>query len=146
MAWINADDFGTSDARIVSKSTGSAEQDHIWMLSTNNGPRLRFRLKTGGTTSTLIGSGPTIPTGTWVHAAASYDGTTMRLYQDGVLVGSTGKTGLVDIAPGVAAWISANPGKTGQVFDGRVDDVKIFRRGLDTAEIQVEMATPVGAP
>jgi hypothetical protein len=146
MAWINADDFGTIDARIVSKSTGSAEQDHIWMLSTINGPQLRFRLKTAGSTTTLLGSGPTIPSGTWVHAAASYDGTTMRLFQDGVLVGATGKTGLVDIEPGVAAWIGANPGQGNQVFDGRIDDVKIFRRGLDAAEVQAEMAAPVGAP
>jgi hypothetical protein len=146
MAWINADDFGTSDARIVSKSTGAAEQDHVWMLSTINGPRLRFRLKTNGNTTTLIASGPTIASGTWVHAAASYDGTTMRLYQNGTLVGSTGKTGLVDIAPGVAAWIGANPGQGNQVFDGRMDDVKIFRRGLDAAEIQTEMATSAGSP
>jgi YVTN family beta-propeller protein len=146
MAWINADDFGTKDARIVSKSTGSAEQDHIWMLSTIKGPRLRFRLKTGGNTTTLVASGPTIPEDAWVHVAASYDGTTMTLYQDGNWVGSTGKTGLVDIAPGVDAWIGANPGQSNQVFDGRIDDVKVFRRGLDATEIQAEMASSVGTP
>jgi hypothetical protein len=143
MAWINADDFGTRDARILSKSTSGSSQDHVWMLSTITGPRLRFRLQAGGSTSTLIGSGGTLTSGTWIHAAATYDGTNMRLYQDGVEVGSVAKSGLIGIAPGVDAWIGANPGASSQVFDGRIDELKIFRRALTPAEIATEMATPL---
>ncbi len=130
MAWINADDFGVSDARILSKSTGSASNDHILMLSTiGSTPRLRFRLRTNGNTTTLIGAGGTLSAGTWIHAAATYDGSTMRLYQDGIEVGSAAKTGAVEINPAVAMWIASNPGSPGQVFDGRIDEVKIFNRG-----------------
>ena len=147
MAWINADDYGTSDARILSKSTGSNEGDHIFMLSTLSGPYLRFRLSTLGSTTTLVGNtGGTIPTGTWFHAAATYDGATMRLYHNAVQVGSTGKTGAVDTDPGVAAWIAANPGEPNQVFDGRIDEVKIFRTALSAVEIQTQMDTPVVPP
>ena len=146
MAWINADDFGTEDARIVSKSSGSAEQDHVWMLSTINGPRLRFRLKTNGTTSTLLGTGGTLSAGTWTHVAATYDGSSMRLYQDGVLVGSVPKSGDIDTAPAVSAWLGANPGEPAQVFDGLIDEVKIFSRSLTPAEIEVEMTLPVIRP
>jgi hypothetical protein len=146
MAWINADDFGVYDARILSKSTGSATDEHIFMLSTIGGSHLRFRLRTNGSTSTLIGNGGTLGAGTWIHAAATYDGTTMRLYQDGVEVGSAPKSGPVAVDPGVALWMAANPGEPGQVFDGRIDEVKIFERALDAAEIQTEMATPVVTP
>ena len=146
MAWINADDFGVHDARILSKSTGSATDDHVFMLSTIRGPHLRFRLRTNGSTSTLIGSGGTLSAGTWIHAAATYDGTTMRLYQDGVEVGSAPKSGPVAVDPGVALWMAANPGEPGQVFDGRIDEVKIFERALSAAEIQTEMTTPVTTP
>jgi hypothetical protein len=146
MAWINADDFGVPDARILSKSTGSAQDDHTFMLSTIGGPHLRFRLRTNGSTSLLIGSGGTLSTGTWIHAAATYDGTTMRLYQDGVEVGSVAKSGPVDTDPGIALWMAANPGEPGQVFDGRIDEVKIFRTALSPAEIQTEMNTPVAIP
>ncbi len=147
MAWINADDFGVSDARILSKSTGSASNDHIFMLSTiGSTPQLRFRLRTNGSTATLIGAGGTLSAGTWIHATATYDGSTMRLYQDGVEVGNTAKGGPVAIDPAVALWIASNPGSPGQVFDGRIDEVKIFNRALTPVEIQTEMVTPLSAP
>jgi len=146
LVWIRPDDFGTSDARIVSKSTGAAERDHVWMLSTIDGPHLRFRLETGGSTSTLVGDGGALAAGTWTHAAATYDGATMRLYQDGVLVGSRAKSGPIDPDPAVAAWVAANPGRSGQVFDGRIDELKIYGRALDAGEIQAEMAAPIVDP
>ena len=72
---------------------------------------------TAGTTTTLISSGPQLVEGAWHHAAVSYDGSAMRIYMDGNLVGSIAKSGPVDTDPTVAAWIGANPGRTKQVFD-----------------------------
>ncbi|MEM7263123.1 MAG: LamG-like jellyroll fold domain-containing protein, partial [Planctomycetota bacterium] len=148
MCWIRADDFEVRDARILSKSTGSSANDHLWMLSTISGPSLRFRLQTddGSDTATVVGSGGTLTAATWTHAAATYDGTTIRLYQDGLEVGSTAKTGIVLRDPLVSAWIGGNPGQPNQVFDGRVDDLKIFTRALSVAEIHSEMDQPVPPP
>ena len=147
MAWINADDFGTPDARILSKSTGSAASEHVWMLSTVQGPHARFRLKTddGNATTTLVGSGGMLTAGVWHHIAATYDGARMRLYQDGIEVASVPKTGAVFQAPGVEAYIAANPGASNQVFDGRIDDVKVFGRALTPAEITNEMRKSAGS-
>jgi hypothetical protein len=147
MAWVNADDFGTPDARILSKSSGTASDDHVWMLSTIEGNHARFRLKTddGGSTTTLVGTGDSLVAGNWHHIAATYDGATMRLYQDGNEVGSTVKTGAVSVDPAVTAYIAANPGSAGQVFDGRIDDVKVFGRALTVAEIASEMDKPADA-
>jgi len=148
MAWMNVDDFGITDGRIMSKSTSGQNEDHIFMLSTvttGGHPMLRFRLRTNGSTYKLYGEGGVLTTGTWVHVAATYDGARMRLYQDGVEVGSASKSGPVDTDPNVDLWIAANPGHTNQVFDGRIDEVKIFRISLSPAEIQMEMDTPVAA-
>lgn len=145
MMWIHADDFGSYDARLISKSTSPAEQDHVWMLSTFTGPRLRFRLRTAGVTSTLVASSGTLQAGRWHHVAASYDGAAMRLYLDGALVGSLAKTGPVARDPNVPTWIGSNPGTFDQVFDGRIDEVKIFGRALSAAEIAQEMAAPLPA-
>jgi hypothetical protein len=47
--WFNPDDFGTHDARLISKANGTSSSAHYWMVSTirSSGQRkLRFRLKT----------------------------------------------------------------------------------------------------
>ncbi|MEM9527552.1 MAG: FG-GAP-like repeat-containing protein, partial [Bacteroidota bacterium] len=53
-AWIKAADLDNVEGRIVSKAAGTNGNDHIWMLSQNGGSALRFRLNTGGPTTTLI--------------------------------------------------------------------------------------------
>ncbi|MBN2203192.1 MAG: hypothetical protein JW700_03330 [Candidatus Aenigmarchaeota archaeon] len=148
MAWIKVDDFGTSDQRIISKATGQDEQDHWWMLSTiGSSPYyLRFRLKTSvGGTATLYGddlpdSSDELQTGTWTHAAAVYNSTHMILYKNGIQVGITAKTGSIATDNTISAWIGNNPGANWKLFDGTIDEVKIFEKALTQSEIQAEMA------
>ncbi len=113
VAWFKADSFDDqTDARILSKTTGTSVSDHYWMLGTclkGRQIRLRFRLRTGGGTTQLEAPMGNILTGTWVFAAAVYDGAKMRLYKDGVLVGETSKSGNVATNPMVSAWIGDNP-------------------------------------
>ncbi len=139
-AWFRAESFGVSDARLISNSTGTKNSDHDFMLSTvfrGGEIRLRVRLRTGGTTQTLIGTEP-VTAGRWTHVALSYDGTMLRLYQDGSVVGSLAMTGPVgDEAP--ATYIGLNPDGYGP-FHGAIDDVRVYRVGLDTAEVLGVMA------
>ncbi|MCK4857779.1 MAG: DUF2341 domain-containing protein, partial [candidate division Zixibacteria bacterium] len=99
--WANWESFPLSDGRMLSKATGTGGEDHVFLLGENEitagNHGLRMRLKTGtddliGTT-TLLSSATTIPTGTWVLLAGTYDGSDMRVIQDGIEVGSTPKTG-----------------------------------------------------
>lgn len=138
-AWFRADDFGVSDARILSKATGVAEQDHYWMLSTiqsQSGPRLRFRLKAGGSTTTLISQGPRLSAGEWIFVAAVYDGERMRLYLDGEEVGSTAKAGMLATSPSVPAAIGNQPAGD-RPFDGLIDEVRIYSRALTRDELTI---------
>ena len=131
-AWFKADNFDTHDARIISKATGTAEQDHIWMVSTikdkkSGTIKLRFRLKTGKATSTLI-SKTSIKARQWVHVAATYDGSKMRLYVNGSPSGSFNKKG--HIAQSKAKiWIGDNP-VGNRNFDGIIDQVLIYNQAL----------------
>ncbi len=142
-AWIHADGFSNCsarDCRILSKATGTAEADHYFMLSTiasGSDTRLRFRLKTGGSTTTLIASGGDLLAGAWLHAAAVYDGAGMTLYLNGQPVGTTAKTGALSQNPAVPVWIGGNPTEpSAKPFDGKIDDVRIYERALTQAEIQ----------
>ena len=84
-----------------------------------------------------------LPTNAWAHLAATYDGATLRLFVNGVQVGSKTQTGTLAT--------SSNPLNVGgdtfynQYFAGRVDDVRIYNRALTLAEIQTDMNTPVAA-
>ncbi|MGB5052698.1 MAG: LamG-like jellyroll fold domain-containing protein, partial [Caldilineaceae bacterium] len=140
-AWVKADDWKSSeDVRILSKASDTTEQGHTWMLS-ETGNLLRFRLKTNGTTSTLIANSGTLPTNTWTHVAAVYDGSMMKLYQDGVEVGSQAKTGTLDQNT-QAIHIGNNPDNSNH-FDGVMDDVRIYNKALTQTEIQTDMNTPL---
>jgi hypothetical protein len=78
--------------------------------------------------------------------AATYDGAAMRLFLDGTLVGSMPKTGPVARDPDVEAWIGSNPGTFDQVFDGRIDEVRIVGTALTAPEIAQAMTQPLPLP
>jgi Concanavalin A-like lectin/glucanases superfamily len=113
LAWIKADDFEHSDGRIISKATGSNTSQHYWMLSTfkeSGDIRLRFRLRTAvGGTDVLTASSEDLEANDWIFVAAVYDGTKMRLYKDGHLVGSRSKVGAISTNSTVRASIGNNP-------------------------------------
>ncbi len=138
-AWFNADRFPVNDVRLISKATGTASNDHVFMLSTigvGSEIRLRARVRVGGSTTTLKASSGNLLTGVWQHAAVTYDGTTLRLYLDAVEVGSTSLSGAVDVAPLVPVAVGGQPTGAGpRYFDGLLDDVRILQRALSLAEI-----------
>ncbi len=72
--------------------------------------------------------------GVWVHLASVYDGTTWRLYRNGIQIGSTvDTTGAVSVT---ANWaIGARGGGGERYFNGQIDEVCIFNRGLSAAEV-----------
>ena len=153
--WFKANTLDTpgQDPRMVSKAFGGAGNDHIWLLSSARGggeKRLRFRLKTndGSDTTTLVGGqgagDRVLPVGEWTHATATWEGTTMRVYVNGIETGSTDRGGTsVTVDPAVGAAIGNQPvGAENRPFDGVIDDVRIYARALTVAEIEEVMAGP----
>ncbi|MEL6432011.1 MAG: LamG-like jellyroll fold domain-containing protein, partial [Planctomycetota bacterium] len=138
-AWVRPDDFGVEDARILSKATGTPEQEHFWMLSTvrsGNEHVLRFRLRVDGTTRTLVASGGALRANTWAAVAATWDGARMRVWVDGTEVGSLAATGALSTDPGVPAAIGNQP-QGGRAFDGHVDEVRLYSRALSRRELRI---------
>jgi hypothetical protein len=138
-AWFKATGWPvSSDGRIVSKATNIQAADHTWMLSTtsSSGRKLRFRLKTGGTTTTLIATSGNLSTGTWYHGAAVYNGSTMKLYLDGDEVGSTSKSGSITTSSWAIAIGHQPPNAGDNPWTGPIDDVRIYDRALSESEIE----------
>ncbi len=147
-AWVRPDDFSVGDGRIISKATEWGTNDHFWMLSTIDANHvLRFRLKTndGQDTALLVATSGGLEAGKWQHAAATWDGSDMRLYQDGEEVGSMAKGGTavatddnVSVAIGSQPLnaFNADPNHTKLPFDGLFDDVVIYDRALSPDELE----------
>lgn len=134
--------------QVLSKATSDAAYDHLWMLGITtpsdgpDSPRLRFRLQTtaAGGALTLLAESP-LPMEEWVHATAVYDGAQMRLYQDGLLVGSASKTGNVSTDPSTPVAIGANPNGS-ERFDGRVDELRVYNHALSPERIEAIVSVP----
>lgn len=106
----------------------------------NNGSTLYFCMAATNTgVFTWATNGTPIAVGTWYHVAATYDGTTMRIYMDGVQEGTASAPGSIDYNPlpntgfGIGMWHD-NDGEQ-YYLDGIIDDVGVWGRALTTQEI-----------
>src|SRR5690606_37927116 len=107
----------------------------------NDDKVLRFRLKTGTTTTNLYASSGFLQTDTWYHAAAVYDGEEMILYLNGTEVGSTEKTGQIATDPTVEVRVGGSPhSDTEKAWNGLLDDIRLYSRALSQNEIQALIA------
>jgi hypothetical protein len=82
-----------------------------------------------------------LPLNTWTHLAATYDGTTIRLFVNGVQAATRAVSGSLAASTG-ALRIGGNA-VWGEYFSGRIDEVRIYNRALSAAEIQADMNRPV---
>ena len=85
--------------------------------------------------------------GAWHHVVATFDGTTRRLYVDGVALGSdTPGTGhAVPNANNLRIGSTnvpgpGNPSGTNEYFPGSIDDVRVWSRALTPAEVSQSAA------
>jgi hypothetical protein len=76
----------------------------------------------------------------WTHVAGTYDGTTLRLYVNGVLVRSGTVGGPMPVSNAVLR-IGGHSG-SGQFFKGAIDEIRIYNRALTAAEVRADMAAP----
>ena len=77
--------------------------------------------------------GPVLALNTWNHVAATFDGTTLRLYVNGTQINSQAKT----FNTTGTTWRIARrvvPGGT-EYFNGRLDEVRVWDRALSAAEV-----------
>jgi regulation of enolase protein 1 (concanavalin A-like superfamily) len=93
-----------------------------------------------GWTSTVKFAWPAADLNVWKHVALTYDGTTVRLYVEGVLVGSgTGAHGTNNNPLIFGRWTPAS-----EYWNGLIDEVRIYNRRLTQTEIQTDRNTPIG--
>ena len=130
-AWVRPEKVATQ--YLVKKATQGGTSGYELSLATSG--KVFFRLNQAASADTYrINSGTSYPADgtTWMHVAATYDGTTMRIYVNGVEDGSVaGPASIVTNALGLG--IGAQPDGVSQL-QGAMDDIRVYGRALSAAE------------
>jgi len=84
-----------------------------------------------------------IPVNSWTHLAVTYDGASVRLFVNGLLVATKAQTGVIE-TNGNGVRIGGNV-PYGEYFKGLIDEVRVYNRALTAVEIKTDMQTPIAA-
>ncbi|MEM1013882.1 MAG: LamG domain-containing protein, partial [Planctomycetota bacterium] len=88
---------------------------------------------TSPTSQTFLSTGQ-LAAGQWAHVAATWDGSNVRFYIDGVLDSTHTLTGTVGVTTEDSA-IGSDIVDADEWFDGRIDDLRVYNRALSDTEV-----------
>jgi hypothetical protein len=127
-AWINFDVGGYEHPRILHK--------HVYELFTYEASdavrRPGFQCLGIGL---VITTTPVLSSSEWRFLAATYDGSTMKLYVDGTLLSELAGTPIPIQTNDSDINIGRNAGTFSDNYKGIIDDVRIYNRALSAAEL-----------
>jgi len=131
-AWINLRSLGIFRRAVGIEGSGTLRHILAQSASVNGRPRFVVALS-GGSTATAEASSA-LNTNVWYRWVGTFDGSTVRLYINGVQVGSAAASGDLittdSLVIGGDSTISAN-----EVTDGWIDDVRYSSRAWSAAEV-----------
>jgi hypothetical protein len=140
-AWVKRNGSPGQWRYIVAKgATGCVAGSYGLYSGIDGGLAFYVSSDSGFTYTVSPNAGTGVWDGQWHHAAGTYDGSVVRLYVDGVQIG-TGTSAPTPIAYGL--WttndliIGSYGGCTGLDFPGTVDEPKIWNRALSASEIKL---------
>ncbi len=137
--------YGTS-APVVWKTAQNNYNFDTFGLAGQPGDTYLLKLERASDDADIAVVSSALAPGRWYYLAGTYDGTNLTLYVDGVLntsleVGSiTAYTGPAPLM--IGSSLNTNHGDAG-VFDGSIDDVRIYSRALSAVEVQELSVVPL---
>jgi hypothetical protein len=145
-AWVNLEAVNADWIGIVTKG------DSTWRLSTLQAQkRFHFAVNDPQGAFHAVDGTTRVGLNEWHQVVGTYDGSSLRLYVDGVEDpgGPVSHTGPIH-ADDFLVWIGANSERPGRGFVGRIDEVLVYDRSLTQTEILelvtlVDDTTPRGA-
>lgn len=131
-AWVNLTSKASARRFVINKPATGAYRYEIYY--DNAADRLACAFYIGGTYYRVNGtSAPSIST--WYHIAATYDGTTIKLYENGSMVNSTAVTGVIQNVNSKISIGADDATPTTFPMSGSIDEVRVWDRALTATEI-----------
>ncbi len=139
--WVRPRLADATPRYIFARETGSGTRQGTGVYLSSAG--LGFERWTNGVkTAVTLSSG--LPLHAWSLVTATYDGTTMRLFVNGVQLGSHAAAAALQAVPGTLT-IGAGPGGTSN-FAGDVDEAAVYPLALARAHVAAHYAAGTTTP
>lgn len=138
-AWVYPTSWATGWKALVMKERPSGLAYALSANSDLGQPAASLRIA-GADRS--LSAGAHLPSNTWTHLVATYDGATQRLFVNGAQVGSRAQTGTLETSASPLR-IGGNTVWANEYFQGLIDEVRVYNRALSQTEIATLAQTPV---
>ena len=139
--WFNAAELPGvgAGASMVNKPTDDTVATDVTNILLYDGGSATFETTAGGS-NVYLKSPAVVVAGQWHHVAATWDGSTKRIYIDGAL--SEAMTATIEDSP-KRAWVGADRDFGGSVFyfRGTLDELQFYDRALAATEVAL-LASP----
>ncbi|MBV9255348.1 MAG: hypothetical protein JO054_14040, partial [Actinobacteria bacterium] len=136
-AWVKPATTDTGNPRILAKETSSGTHQGYLLYLHNNTVNFQ-RYDTAGAADTAT-TASAIPTTSFSHLVATYDGATMRIYVNGVLSASQASTRSMASLPG-GTQLNLALGQSSRL-NGTIDEAAVYDHALSTVEVASHTAT-----
>jgi hypothetical protein len=132
-AWVNWDG-GNQWQRIF--DFGNNTSQYMFLSPRSGGDTLRFAITTAGNGGEQVMQTTQLATGLWVHVAVTLNGNVGRLYVNGVQTASNSSMTInpSDFNPAIN-YIGDSQWSADPLFNGRIDDFRIYNYALSAANI-----------
>jgi hypothetical protein len=133
MAWVNV--VSGSSSQFIAGMGGDTSLANQYMLRIQGANNIRFYAQTRNGLGSLTTPSNAFLNNVWFHAAGVYDGSGLKIYIDGLLVGTPlAHTG--DIISNNKNFSIGAHDNLGMSLNGMIDEVMVFNRSLNQNEIQ----------
>jgi len=146
-AWVNAKaSVGVNGGIIVMKTVGSQTPPYeVFDLVLDVGFNLGAIIGDGSTRN-IFSSNVFLNSNTWYHCSFTYNGSQLIMYTNGITIGTTNfstkiGTNQYPVTLGSSVYFAD---VYNEVFDGTLDDVRIYNRALSASEIANIYNTEIG--
>lgn len=134
--WVNLSTWGTSYDSLVNLSTGTGWNDtRLAFVRNNTANRIGFCIANGSTFNITVMTSD-LPLNTWTHLTGTFDGSTIKIYVNGVLNNSTTTTfnSIVysNAVLNIGSWSNSN----NYPINGKLNDVRVYNHALSAKEVK----------
>ena len=130
--WVKINSL--ADSALASKHRQSTSPISGWNNYLLSSGKISFQLRAGNVCCQTLDTTATVGTTQWNHIASTYDGTTMKVYINGVQdATTTPATGSVDSTQSINIGRDVNSGSA--YLNGLIATTRIYKRALTATEV-----------